>query len=150
MPAAPPAPPPPPAAPTPTAEDPHALGSAIGRLSGGGLLGGPKKAAKAPATALGVLLQPGELVECLVQGSFSGDDAVVALTTQRLIVISAHEWVPAVVQHRVDASLAVQGMQDERTATLTFTSGTQVSQVDRIADRPLAMELAQRIRARIG
>jgi hypothetical protein len=144
----PPAPPPPPPPPTPTAEDPHALGGAIARLSGGGLLGGAKKAAKAPATALAVLLHEGELVECLVVGQLYGEDGIAALTDNRLIFVNAREWVPIVIAVPVDSTLSVAGMQDDRTATLTFTSGANTIQIDRIGDRALAMEMAQRIRGR--
>jgi hypothetical protein len=144
------APPPPPPPPTPTADDPHALGGAINRLSGGGLLGGAKKAAKAPATALAVLLQEGEVVECLCVGQLYGEDGVVALTDRRLLFVNAKEWVPVVVGVPVDSTLSVAGMQDDRTATLTFTTGGNTIQVDRIGDRALAMEMAQRIRGRVG
>ena len=50
----------------------------------------------------------------------------------------------------VDSNLTVAGMQDERTASLTFQSNEHSVSVERISDRPLAMEMAQRVRARVG
>ncbi|MGI8662619.1 MAG: hypothetical protein ACR2LQ_05335 [Acidimicrobiales bacterium] len=117
-------------------------------MSGGGLLGGSKKAAKASATALAVLLQEGEVVECLVHGQLYGDDGVAALTERRLVFVNDKEWAPVVVAVPVDATLTVAGMQDDRTASLSFTSAGNVIQIDRIGDRALAMEMAQRIRTR--
>lgn len=121
----------------------------MARLSGGGLLGGAKKAAKAPATALAVLLQEGEVVECLVVGQLYAEDGIAALTDRRLIFLNAKEWVPIFFAVPVDSTLSVAGMQDDRTATLTFTSGANTIQIDRIGDRALAMEMAQRIRGRL-
>ena len=46
----------------------------------------------------------------------------------------------------VDPELVVQGWQDERTAALTFVAGDRHEVVERIGDRGLAVELAQRIR----
>jgi hypothetical protein len=144
-----PAPPPTPAAPVATPTDPHALGASIGRLSAG-LTGGPRKAAKAPATALAVLLRDGELVECLVVGTLLGEGGIAALTTERLLFVTEREWVPDVMELPVVAGLTVQGMQDERTASLTFQHGPHTVLIERISDRPLAMEMAQRVRTRAG
>lgn len=155
MPVAPPPPPPmavappPPAPPVPTPQDPHALGAAINRLSAG-ITGGPRKAAKASAIALAVLLRDGELVECVVAGQLLGEGGICALTDQRLVFITEREWVPDVFELPVDAELGVQGMQDDRAAQLTFTRGQSVAVVERITDRHLAMEMAQRIRMRTG
>ena len=46
--------------------------------------------------------------------------------------------------------LAACNKQDDRTASLTLLHGGRQLVVDRIADRPLAVEMAQRIRARTG
>ena len=44
----------------------------------------------------------------------------------------------------------VQGWQDDRTASLTLLHAGRQVVVERIIDRPLAVEMAQRIRARTG
>lgn len=120
----------------------------MGRLSTG-LTGGPRKAAKPCATALAVLLRDAELVECLVVGTLHGETGIAALTTERLIFINEREWTPYVAELPVAPGLSVQGMQDERTASLTFVLGEASITIERIVDRPLAMEMAQRIRARV-
>ena len=132
-----------------SATDPHAVGWAVGRLSAG-LTGGPRKAAKTPALVLAVLLRDGEVVQCLVVGQVLGVDGVAALTDQRLVFVTEREFEPDVFELPVDASLTVAGMQDDRTASLTFQHGPHSAVIERISDRPLAMEFAQRVRARTG
>ncbi|HZA00180.1 MAG TPA: hypothetical protein VE575_15575, partial [Acidimicrobiales bacterium] len=46
----------------------------------------------------------------------------------------------------VRPSLQAQGWQDDRTASLTFVDGDRHEVIDRIGDRPLAVELAHRLR----
>ncbi len=147
-PTVPPPPPPPlqapPVAPAPVVNDPHGLGIALGRLGGG-----PRRGSKAAAAALGVLLGEGEVVEGLVAGQVYGANAVGALTNQRFIVVNDREFKPDVIELPVDADTTVQGWQDDRNAALLVQgSGGQSAQIERIADRPLAMEMAQRLRAR--
>lgn len=99
---------------------------------------------------LAVLLREGEVVHSLVVGQVLGVDGVAALTDQRLIFVTEREWKPDVFELPVDATLTVKGMQDDRTASLTFQHGPHSAAIDKISDRPLAMEMAQRIRARTG
>jgi len=95
-----------------------------------------------------VLLDEGEVVEGLVAGQLFGANALAALTNQRYVVVNDREFKPDVIEITVDAECTVQGWQDDRTAALLVQSGGKSAQVERIADRPLAMELAQRLRAR--
>jgi len=123
--------------------DPGGLGAALGRLGSGG-----RKGAKASANAVAVLLREGEIVECIVQGQLYGSNAVALLTNARLLFVNEREFRPDVVEFVVDASINVQGWQDDRAAALLVQRGDQSAQIERIGDKPLAQELAQRIRAR--
>lgn len=138
---APPAPPQVPAGPL----DPNGLGVAAGRLANG-----PRKQARAAFAVAGAVLEPGERVEALVAGKYEGNPALVILTDRGLLLVDDRPWKPIVERIDVDGSLQVQGMQDNRTASLAFhrNGGQQV--VDQIADRALAVEMAQRIRHRSG
>jgi hypothetical protein len=109
---------------------------------------GGRKAAKASTAAAGVLLRDGEVVECLVQGQVYGANCVAVLTNARLLIVNEREFKPDVIDLVLDATVTVQGWQDDRTASLLIQQGPNSAQIERIADRPLAMELAQRIRAR--
>jgi hypothetical protein len=63
--------------------------------------------------------------------------------------VNDREFKPDVIEMPVDAGTTVQGWQDDRTAALLVQSSAgQAAQIERIADRPLAMEMAQRLRAR--
>ena len=127
----------------PTVNDPHALGVALGRLGGGA-----RRASKAAAAALGVALAQGEVVEAVVAGQLYGANALGALTNQRFVVVNDREFKPDVIALAVDAGCVVQGWQDDRNAALLVQSGGQSAQIERIADRPMAVEMAHRLRAR--
>ena len=88
------------------------------------------------------------MVECLVQGQFYGANAVVLLTNQRLLVVNDREYKPDVVEFTVDGALTVQGWADDRAAALLIQRNELTAQVERIGDRAIAQELAQRIRGR--
>ena len=97
-----------------------------------------------------MLLEDGEVVECLVQGDYQGSHAVAVLTDRRVLVVNDKEWKPSVVTLHLGPGDSVQGFGDDRTASLTFTSsGTQVV-VEGIGDTGLAREMAQRARTQIG
>jgi len=133
-----------PAAPTPPAvNDPAGLGTALSRLGSGG-----RKGAKAAANAAAVLLRDGEIVECLAQGQFYGANCVALLTNQRLLVVNDREFRPDVVEFTVDAALTVRCWADDRAAALLIQRNELTAQVERIGDKAMAQELAQRIRAR--
>jgi hypothetical protein len=130
-------------APAPVANDPFGLGAAYARMGSGG-----RKAGKASTAAVGVLLREGEIVECVVQGQIYGANCIAALTSTRLLIVNDREFKPDVIDITLDANVTVQGWQDERTASLLIQQGPNSAQIERIGDRPLAMELAQRIRTR--
>jgi hypothetical protein len=123
--------------------DPSGLGAALARLGSGG-----RKGAKAAANAAALLLRDGEIVECAVQGQLYGSNAVVLLTNGRLLIVNDREFRPDVIEIVVDASVTVQGWADDRAAAVLVQRNEVSAQVERIADKPLAQELAQRIRAR--
>ncbi|MFN8019381.1 MAG: hypothetical protein U0P45_14845 [Acidimicrobiales bacterium] len=114
------------------------------------LSNGTRKAVKVPVAIAGALLQDGEVVEAVVGGKLEGNAAVVVLTDRGLLVVDERQWKPFAERIAVDAGLQVQGWQDDRTASLTLIVGGRQLVVDQIADRPLAVDLAQRIRLRTG
>jgi hypothetical protein len=125
--------------------DPHGLGIALGRLGGGA-----RRGSRSCAAALAVLLEQGEVIEGMVAGQVYGANALLALTTARLIAVNDREFKPDVVEVPLESATTVQGWQDDRNAALLVQGTSQAVQIERIADRPLAMDLAQRIRARIA
>jgi hypothetical protein len=72
------------------------------------------------------------------------------LTDRALVLADERQWRPATRRLPVDPSLVVQGWQDDRTASLILQSPLGQLVVDQIEDRPLAVEMAQRIRYRTG
>ncbi|MEY2435083.1 MAG: hypothetical protein QOC92_4808 [Acidimicrobiaceae bacterium] len=123
--------------------DPSGLGAALARLGSGG-----RKGAKAAANAVAVLLREGEIVECLVQGQLYGSNAVALLTNARVLLVNDREFRPDVIEFVVDNAISVQGWQDDRAAALLIQRADVAAQIERIAEKPLAQELAQRIRTR--
>jgi hypothetical protein len=121
--------------------DPHGLGMAAARLGGGA-----RRAGKVALAVLATNLQDGDVVAVVVQGRLRGEPAVAALVEDRVVVVNDRQWKPDVVTFPVDADLVVQGWQDDRTAALTFVSGDRHDVLERIGDRGLAVEMAQRIR----
>ena len=65
-----------------------------------------------------------------------------------LLLVNDREWKPDVAEFTDDGGLTVQGWQDDRSASLMIQRESQAAQIERIGDRPLAMEMAQRLRAR--
>lgn len=96
----------------------------------------------------GAVLRDGEVVEALVVGKFEGNPALLVLTDQALLLVDDRQWKPTTERFTVDAELQVQGWQDDRTASLTLVVAGRQLVVDQIGDRPMAVELAQRIRYR--
>jgi hypothetical protein len=94
------------------------------------------------------VLAEGEVVEAVVAGQLYGANALAALTDRRFVVVNDREFKPDVIEITVDAGCTVQGWQDDRNAALLVQSGGQSAQIERIADRPLAVEMAHRLRAR--
>jgi hypothetical protein len=93
------------------------------------------------------VLDDGEFVECVVVGRFEGEPASATLTNRRLLVVNERAWRPAVVTVPVEG-VVVQGWQDARTASLMLVTDGRQLVVEQINDRPVAIEMAQRIRSR--
>lgn len=96
------------------------------------------------------MLEDGEVVEAVVAGRLDGHPAVLVLTSGALLLADERQWRPTVERFELAPGLAVQGWQDDKTASLTLVIGSRQVVVDRIADRALAVEMAQRIRTRVG
>jgi hypothetical protein len=119
------------------------MGGAAGRLG--------NAAKRSGRTALGlaaVLLQEGELVECVVVGQVNGLDGACLLTDRRVFILNDRVWLPDQISFPLDPALTVQGEAAGKTATLTFSREGVIAQVAKIGDVALAQELAQRVRAR--
>jgi hypothetical protein len=125
--------------------DPHRLAAAASRLASGARRGG-----RTALTVLAALLEDKEVVDVVVQGRFRGEPAVAALTGSRVVVVNDRQWKPEVATYDITPGLQVQGWQDERSASLTFVDGDRHDVVERIGDRALAVELAQRLRERVS
>jgi hypothetical protein len=125
--------------------DPHGIGQAVSRLSSGAKRGG-----KIAFAVLGAVLEPDDVVEIVVQGRLHGVPGAAALVGAKLVLVNERQWKPDVVVLTIGNALQVQGWQDERTASVLLTVGGQQEVVERIPDRLLAVEFAQRIRERIG
>jgi hypothetical protein len=127
----------------PGVRDPAGLDAAMSRLSAGA-----RRSALAPLGVVATVLEPGEVAEAVVQGDFQHRPAVVVLTDRRVVVANDRRWSPDVRTFDVGDGLVVHGWQDDRRATLVFVVGGVGVVIDAISDRPLARDLAQRVRAR--
>lgn len=125
--------------------EPTGLGAAYARLSST-----VRKNTKVAVAVAGSLLQDGEVVEAVIGGKLEGNGAVLVLTDRGLLLADDRQWRPSTERIAVDDQLQVQGWQDDRTASLTLLFGGRQLVVDQITDRPLAVEMAQRIRYRTG
>jgi hypothetical protein len=125
--------------------DPAGLEAAMSRLSAGA-----RRSALAALTVVAALLEPGETAEAVVQGEHQHRPGVAVLTDRRLVVANDRRWAPDVRVVTCDERLVVHGWQDDRRATLVFVVDGVGVVLDAIPDRPLARDLAQRIRARTG
>jgi hypothetical protein len=123
--------------------DPAGLETAMSRLSSGA-----RRSALAPLNIAAAVLEPGEVAEAVVQGEYQHRPAVVVLTDRRVLVANDRRWAPDVRSFSLDPTLVVHGWQDERRATLVFVLGGVGVEVGGISDRPLARDLAQRVRGR--
>jgi hypothetical protein len=125
--------------------DPNQLGAAYARIGPSG-----RKATKVAVMVLAALLGEDEQVEAVVAGKVDGHPAVAALTDRAVVVADARQWRPFTRRLPIDPGLQVQGWQDDRAASLTLITHAGQVVVDQIVDRPLAVEMAQRIRYRTG
>jgi hypothetical protein len=125
--------------------DPTGLGAAVARLAAGA-----RKSTRVAVAVAGSMLEDGEVVEAAVGGKLEGNPAVLVLTDRGLLLADDRQWRPFTQRMTVDGDLQVQGWQDDRTASLTLVLGGRQLVLDQIGDRPLAVEMAQRIRYRTG
>jgi hypothetical protein len=130
--------------PTPTAEDPHALGACVGRL---GFTA--KRNARVAAGIASAVLDDGETVQQLVHGSYLGKHAVVVVTDRRLLFVNDREWKPDIRSIELTPDLTVSGMGDDRSATLTFSGQGEPAELSGI-DAAQAREFAHRVRTRVS
>jgi hypothetical protein len=115
----------------------------MGRLSNSS-----KKSSKVVLGILSVLLEPGELVECLVAGKVHDLDGLLVLTDRRLLVLNDRQFQPDQLSIPVDGAITVRGEAAGSTATITVQREQAYAQLTRVSDVQLAQELAQRIRGR--
>ena len=127
----------------PGVHDPAGFEAAMSRLSSGA-----RRSALAPLNIAATVLEPDEVAEAVVQGEYQHRPAVVVLTDRRVIVANDRRWSPDVRSFAFDPTLVVHGWQDERRATLVFVLDGVGVEVEGISDRPLARDLAQRVRGR--
>ncbi len=120
--------------------DPHGLGVAASRLSGGS-----RKNGRAALAVLSLALQDGDVVEQVLVGQYHGVEGAAAVLATDLVLVNAREWQPEVVRVAL-AGMGVQGMADGRKANLTFTSGATQDTFAGVSDTDLAVEFANRIR----
>lgn len=99
---------------------------------------------------LAAVLEPDDVVEIVVTGRLRGLGAAAALVGSKVVLVNERAWKPDVVVIPVGNDLQVQGWQDDRSATLTFKDLDYHEAVERIPDRMLAIEFAQRTRDRIA
>jgi hypothetical protein len=125
--------------------DPGGIDDAASRLSAGA-----RRAASSPLAVVAALLDEGEHAEAVVQGEYQHHPGVVVLTDRRLIVANDRRWAPDVRLFDCDENLMVHGWQDDRRATLVFVLDGVGVVVSQISDRPLARDLAGRVRGRGG
>jgi hypothetical protein len=129
----------------PGVRDPNQLGVAAAKLSPTSFRNG-----RVALAILSVHLRQGEYVQAIVQGAYQGHAAVCVLTDQRIVLVNDHEWVADLREVPIAVDLKVQGLQDEKAASLTFiVDGVGVT-ISGIVDRPLAHEMAQAVRARVS
>jgi hypothetical protein len=121
--------------------DPWGLEVAVARLSAGA-----RRAAAIPLGIAATMLAQGEVVEALVQGEYQHHPAVVVLTSKRILIVNERQWSPDIRVVPISGGVVVQGWQDDRRATLLVGNEGVGLVVSGIVDRPLARELAGRLR----
>ena len=129
----------------PPVYDPHGIGHTVARLGSGA-----RRAGKVAFAVLGASLEPDDVVEVLVQGKLRGVPGVGALVGSKLVFVNERVWKPDVLVLRLSSTVQVQGWQDERTATVMVADGDRQEVVERIPDRLIAVEFAQRVRDRVA
>jgi hypothetical protein len=108
-----------------------------------------KRNARVSAGIATALLHDGELTQQLVQGSFLGKNAVAVLTDRRLLVVNDREWKPDVRSVELTSGVTVEGMGDDRSASITISGVGDPMEISGI-DPAHAREFAHRIRTAVA
>jgi glutamate formiminotransferase len=76
---------------------------------------------------------------------------VCAVTNQRILLVNDNEWKPDTAELAFEPGITVQGWADDRSAALVIAhpAGWQVV-IDKVSEKEIAQEMAQRIRAKVG
>ena len=72
---------------------------------------------------MALVLEADEQVEQVLVGRYLGQQAALALTSKRVLIVNEALWRPEVVSLATDDQLSVQGWHDNRTASLSFQCG---------------------------
>lgn len=129
----------------PQANDPHGVGLQVGRLGNAA-----RRSGKLAFVVAAALLDESERVDVVVQGRYLGSPGAILVTSTRVLVVNDAQWKPAVRSIPLVAGVTVQGWQDERVATILIRYDEEDTTVDRIPDRLIARELANKIRSRVA
>ncbi|MDZ7677914.1 MAG: hypothetical protein U5K29_05150 [Acidimicrobiales bacterium] len=121
------------------------MGGCVGRLGFGA-----KRSARVSAGIATALLGDGEHAQQLVQGSYLGKNAVAILTDRRLLVVNDREWKPDIRSVTITPQITVEGMGDERSATIRIHGDGDMVEISGIGDPDQAREFAHRIRTRVA
>jgi hypothetical protein len=132
-----------PVAPMPQLMDPHAVGQAVARLGSKA-----KRDGKVSFAVLSAVLEEGDVVEIVVQGRVRGVPGVAALVGSKLVFVNERWWKPEVVAMPISNGLQIQGLQDDRSATVVVSEANRQEVIELIPDRLMAVEFAHRVRDR--
>jgi hypothetical protein len=130
-------------APMPQLMDPHAIGQAVARLGSKA-----KRDGKVAFAVMSAVLEEGDVVEIVVQGRVRGVPGVAALVGSKLVFVNERWWKPEVVVMPITSGLQVQGLQDDRSATVVVSEANRQEVIELISDKLIAVEFAHRVRDR--
>jgi hypothetical protein len=131
--------------PAPQIFDPHRVGLHVNRLGSGA-----KRAGKVSFAVLTAMLDPEDVAEIVIQGRVHGIPGAAALVGSKIVLANERFWKPEVIVVELDGTTQIQGWQDDRSATVMISDAEHRLVVERIPDRLLAVEFAQRARDRIA
>ncbi len=112
--------------------------------------GASKRAAATSMTVASAVLEDGEVAEAVVQGQFAGHPGVAVLTGGRVLLVNEAPLAVTVESVPLTAGLTVQGWQDDKEASLIFQVDGRDITIDAITDRPLAQDMAGRVREKVA
>jgi len=112
--------------------------------------GGSRRSGRIAFLVMAAALDDDERVGVLGQCRYLGCDAAIAATDKRLLIVNSREWDPDIESIPFESGLTVQGWQDQRHAALVFTHSGGTAVVDRISEMPIAKQLADWVRSRVG